>query len=244
MVDLSARVLKSYLIREIAPRLGSEFKLYGRRGLYRVRGPVVQSLVLSASRGTVLVVSPGLFVCGYDPNFPVLSGSMSLYALDSHKWSFVRPELSAEFAEQLVGLLREDRSPLSFFAEISDHAIEAMIKFFISHDKIWFDLWALAFFNMVRGSSSARDDLDRALVRFRAKGMAHPPRDLDKAFLERLSDLEARLDRPDCIALCRAEAEQHAVRLNLPTIDWPPEWPLTTPPWPRQPKGLWRRLFD
>jgi hypothetical protein len=32
--------------------------------------------------------------------------------------------------------------------------------------------------------------------------------------------------QPDCVALCRQDAETHAELLGLPKLTWPEEWPL------------------
>lgn len=61
--------------------------------------------------------------------------------------------------------------------------------------------------------------------------------DFEEALYARFQKLESRLDRPDCIALCRANAEEHARLLGLPPIEWPSEWPNTVPPWPKAPLG-------
>lgn len=42
--------------------------------------------------------------------------------------------------------------------------------------------------------------------------------DFEEALYARFQKLESRLDRPDCIALCRANAEEHARLLGLPPI--------------------------
>ncbi len=230
VVDLSAKALNRYLVHELAPVLGPQFQRYGRRALVRMRGSVVQYLVLSASRTRVLVVSPGLFVCGADPNFPVLGGALSHRFVRKNNWNFVDPKLDEGLTNRIVTMLQADCGPLSFFSGMTDDLIGKEIKYFIHRGNFWSYHLHMAFFNITRGDRAAGDDLTRAVGAFKALPLPDPPRDHDRALLRRFATLEARLDQPDCVALCRADAEEHARRLRLPPIRWPSEWPTVTLP--------------
>jgi hypothetical protein len=229
-VDLSARALRNFLVKEIAPLLGPQFQLHGRRALVRMRGPVVQSLVLSASRSRVLVVWPCLFLCGANPSVPALDASLSLTILDRSKWSFVDPRLSGSLAKRIASMLNDKVVPLDFSSDLMDATIEETVSAFIAQLDFWSDCLFLAFFNAFRGVRTAREDLNRAKQKFVAQA-ASPYREHEVALLERFENLASRFDRQDCIALCRGDADGHARRLKLPPISWPPEWPTAVVNW-------------
>lgn len=240
--DLSARNLRRYILERIAPELGEDYRLIGRRLLVRMRGPFVQSFALSRSRGSALYATPNFFVVGADPAFPVMHGSLSLDTRNPHRWSFVKPELTPDLASTLMKMLRSD-SPVSFFEPLTDTSIDTALRWFLSKDNHWSAHQFKAFIAILRGQATARDDLARATKKFRKQGLSDPPRDHETALLQRYAELEARLDRPDCIALCRADAEEHARSLKLPPVAWPSEWPTAVPPWPKSRKTLLGRLW-
>lgn len=241
-IDLSTPALKRFLVEDIGPRLGKGYRLHGRRAFVRMRGPFVQSFGLSRSRGPVLYVIPLFFVAGADPAFPVMHESLGLGSLDPHRWSFVEPKLTPDFASSLMDMLASD-SPVSFFDELTDASIDEAIRWFISRTNHWSAHQFKAFIAILKGQATARADLARALTVFRKQALSDPPRDHEAALLQRYAQLEARLDRPDCIALCRADSEKHAQLLRLPPVEWPPEWPSAVAPWPKSRKGLLDRLW-
>jgi hypothetical protein len=206
-----------------------------------MRGSFVQSFELSRSRGPVLCVTPKFFVTGADPAFPVMHDALSLDSLDPHHWNFVKPKLSHDFASTLMDMIRSD-SPVSFFDELTDASLDESIRWFIARTDHWCAYQFKAFIAILQGQVSARNDLTHAISKFRKQALSDPPRDHETVLLQRYAELEARLDRPDCIALCRADAEEHARRLKLPPVEWPPEWPTAVPPWPKSRKGLLDRL--
>jgi hypothetical protein len=206
-----------------------------------MRGPFVQNFEISRSRGPVLYVTPQFFVAGADPAFPVMHDSLGLWSRDPHRWSFVEPRLTPDFALILMDMLRSD-SPVSFFDELTDASIDEAVRWFISRTNHWSAHQFKAFIAILKGQTTARAELTRAIAVFKKQALSDPPRDHEAALLQRYAELEARLDRPDCIALCRADAEEHARRLKLPPVEWPPEWPTAVPPWPKSRKGLLDRL--
>ena len=152
--------------------------------------------------------------------------------------------LDEKFAAEILTRLKKD-SPISFTAPLEDEAIDKALRWFGKDGLHWAADLFLAYFNMTRGAPTARRDLGRAFDIFRRKSrMAtdKPLRDWEEALLARFQELESRLDRPDCIALCRADAEEHARLLKLPPIVWPPEWPESVPPWPKEADGLIAKL--
>lgn len=227
LVDLSAKNLKRFAVDEIAPRLGSSYRLYGRRALVRARGPCYQLVILSKSRGNSLRIHPSLFVVGADPCFPVISGALSLWAVDWRAWTFLEAPLNDSLARTIIDRLRLN-SPISFFSELLDIDIDGALSWFQSRHGHWSVYQSWAFFNICRGVPSVRDDLARAKKSFYSQVLSRgTPSENDKRLELRITELEARLDRDDCIALCRADAERHALQLKLPPVEWPPEWPTT-----------------
>jgi len=162
----------------------------------------------------------------------------------ARRWSFP-PEtpLDEAFAAEILRRLKED-SPISFTEPLKDEAIDKALRWF-GKDGYWLAHLFIAYFNMTRGAPTARKDLARAFhlfIKHSSYSTDEPPLDFEEALHARFHELESRLDRPDCIALCRADAEEHAQLLKLPPIVWPPEWPQAVPPWPPELEGLMARL--
>lgn len=241
-----ARFVKQWL----QPQLSVVYQLYGKRDLVRMRGNFAQLVLIAQGRGHYLSVFPTLYVVGADLADETIHQVVSLEVRSPHDWCFSPETLDLAFATQIVQQL--ERSPVTaFVCEFGDKEIDKALRWFGKDGAHWVDYLFLAFFNMTRGALSARKDLARAFELFRRNSRMvtdKPLRDWEEALLARFQELESRLDRPDCIALCRADAEVHAKLLKLPPIVWPPEWPESVPPWPQEQSTmlaikLCRRLF-
>ncbi|MEW6416489.1 MAG: hypothetical protein AB1482_14685 [Pseudomonadota bacterium] len=245
-------------LRAVLPDFTGQYK---RRDIHRMRGSFIQGVGVSVSRGGWIHLTPSLFVLGaeiYEKDLQsskLKDGSISadnlihttvcLETKAPRRWMF-EPEtpLDEKFAAEILTRLKKD-SPISFTAPLEDEAIDKALRWFGKDGLHWAADLFLAYFNMTRGAPTARRDLGRAFDIFRRKSrMAtdKPLRDWEEALLARFQELESRLDRPDCIALCRADAEEHARLLKLPPIVWPPEWPESVPPWPKEADGLIAKL--
>lgn len=227
----------------LQPKLPIAYQLYGKRDLVRMRGNFAQLVLISQGRGHYLRVLPTLYVVGADLSEETTHQTVSLYVRNPHDWNLTPETLDLAFATQIVQQLK--RSPVTaFVCEFGDKEIDKALRWFGKAGTHWAADLFLAFFNMTRGSPSARKDLARAFELFRGNSRMvtdKPLRDWEEVLLARFHELEARLDHADCIALCRADAEKYAKLLKLPPIVWPPEWPESVPPWPKDPSFGWAR---
>lgn len=254
-----AQFVRTHL-REALPDFTAQYK---RRDILRTRGNLVQWMFVGISRGGWLEISPALSVIGphihlkdsehcknkdgtFNSDGLIVSVGLSgMSASDIRRWSFP-PEtpLDTTFATEILARLKQD-SPIPFTEPLKDDSIDNALRWFGKNGLHWTSNLFLAYFNMTRGAPSARKDLARAFELFRRNSRmvtGKPLRDWEEALLARFQELESRLDRPDCIALCRADAEEHARLLKLPPIVWPPEWPESVPPWPKEPDSLIAKL--
>lgn len=252
-----ARFVRTHL-RVVLPDFTGQYK---RRDICRMRGPLMQGIGVAVSRGGWIRLSPGLFVLGPEiyrkelQSSKLKDGSIStdnlihtavgLESKAPRRWMF-EPEtsLDEEFAAEILTRLKKD-SPISFTDPLEDEAIDKALRWFGKDGLHWAADLFLAFFNMTRGAPTARKDLARAFelfIKHSRYSTDKPPLDFEIALHARFQELEARLDRPDCIALCRADAEEHARLLKLPAIVWPPEWPESVPPWPKESQTLASRI--
>lgn len=226
-------------LKDALPDLKDQYK---KRDILRLRGNLVQLVIVGVSRGGWIHVSPTLYVLGSEPNENFIHQTVGLDTKQPQAWKFP-PEtlLDASFSNEIADRLAHD-VPISFTQPLSDEAISRGLCWFGKDGLHWAADLFLAFFNMTRGATSARKDLAHAFELFRRNSRLStdkPLRDWEEALLTRFNELEARLDRPDCIALCRADAEAHAGLLKLPAIVWPPEWPEAVPPWPKEKPSGW-----
>ncbi len=228
-----ARFVRTYL-REALPDFTEQYK---RRDILRMRGHLVQWVFVGVSRGGWITVSPSLSVLGphiylqgleycknKDGSFNS-DGLIVAISLDgesasaSRRWHFPPDTpLDQTFSAEIVSRLKQD-SPISFVSPLEDEAIDKALRWFGRDKRHWSDYMFLAFFNMTRGASTARADLARAFEIFRRRSRLStdkPLRDWEEVLRDRFLDLESRLDREDCIALCRADGEEHAKLLGLP----------------------------
>lgn len=247
-------------LRAALPDFAGQYK---RRDILRMRGPLVQWVFVGVRRSEWISVSPSLSVLGPElyikdlESHKLKDGSLDRDALISTvsleakspsaslRWHFP-PEtlLDERFAAEIVARLNQD-SPISFIKPLEDEAIDKALRWFGKDGAVWTDYLFLSFFNMTRGAPTARKDLARAFELFikRSRYSTNkPPFDFEEALYARFQELESRLDRPDCIALCRADAEEHARLLKLPAIVWPSEWPRSVPPWPKEAASLTSKL--
>lgn len=246
-----AGFVRTYL-RAVMPDFTAQYK---RRDILRMRGHVVQWVFVGTSRGGWVDVSPTLSVLGpkiyekdmesnrrKDGSIDTNSLISTVAALEStspsalRKWSFP-PEapLDETLSVEILTRLKHD-SPISFTDALEDDAIDKALRRF-GKDGYWLAHLFLAYFNMTRGASTARKDLAQAFelfIKHSRYSTNKPPFDFEEALHARFQELESRLDRPDCIPLCRADAEEHAGLLKLPPIVWPPEWPESVPPWSQE----------
>ncbi|MCG3188110.1 MAG: hypothetical protein IOMNBAOH_02834 [Rhodocyclaceae bacterium] len=250
-----ARFVRTHL-RAALPDFTGQYK---RRDVLRTRGNLVQWMFVGVSRGGWVRVSPVLSVFGpyihlkdsehcknKDGSFNsdgliVSVGLSGMSASAARRWSFPPDTpLDEMFASEILRWLKED-APISFTEPLKDEAIDKALRWFGKDGMHWTAHLFLAYFNMTRGAPTARKDLARAFelfIKHSRYSTDKPPFDFEIALHARFQDLESRLDRPDCIALCRADAEEHARLLKLPAIVWPPEWPEAVPPWPQEPEKL------
>ena len=218
--------------------------MYTKRDLVRMRGPFVQAVLFAKKRSDWLHIIPTFYVAGDDPAAETLFQTMSLPIArtdDERRWRFP-PEtaLDADLAQGLVGQL-ERESPLSFAKPLEDDAIVAALDLFARRVPHWAPALSMAFFNMCRGAVCAGADLAQArklFVKYSRYGLGQAPLDYEQVLMARFDTLQRRLQEPECILLCRAEAEGHASRLGLPAVGWPPEWPTAAPP-PAAGKAGW-----
>lgn len=241
--DIS-RFLKTHLSASLADYRDH----YKSRDVVRTRANFYQMVIAGVNKGGWVHVVPAAYVVGAEPAEDCVHQTVSLSSLSPDAWKFPPDtSLGRDLADEIVKRL-ETGSELPFLGPLSDDKIDSGLRWFGRRGQHWSAELFLAFFNMSRGAPSAREDLAFACKAFVAKSSAAHGKSLqgwEESLLERFSELEARLDSPDCIALCRAEAEQHAGRLKLPPIVWPAEWPESVPPWPPSAGGggLLKRLF-
>lgn len=228
----------------LQPQLPIAYQMYGKRDLVRMRGNFAQLVLIAQGRGHYLSVLPTLYVVGADLVDETIHQTVSLKVRSPHDWCFSPEALDLAFATQIVQQL--ERSPVTtFVCEFGDKEIDKALRWFGKTRTHWAADLFLAFFNMTRGAPTARKDLARAFqlfIKHSRYATDKPPFDFEEARYARFKELESRLDRPDCIALCRSDAEEHAQLLKLPPIVWPPEWPESVPPWPKEPEGLIAKL--
>lgn len=232
-MTLMASEIARFSERMVQPRLAQDFFIHAKRDLVRCRGPFLQALLFARKRSDWLHVIPTFFVVGADPAAPVIFQTMSLPIRgtdDAGKWRLPPASLLDEAqAAHLVSQLERD-SPLAFSGALEDKAIGEALKTFVRQVAHPAPSLSLAFFNMCRGAPSARSDLAvarRKFLKMSRYGSGKPPLDYEQALLARLDGLAARLDTPDCIAICRDEVMEHACSLKIPVPEWPADWPAS-----------------
>ena len=220
--------------------------VYKSRFYLQMNACVVRGLIIGVGKGGYIKVLPVMYVVGADLSEDELSPGLCTELYDRQTiWQF--PEdtpLNEVLAIEIKK--RVNNSPaINFLGVFTQGVIERDIQWFAKRPEHWAANLDLAFFNMTRGAPTARKDLARAFELFRRKSRMvtdKPLRDWEEALLARFQELESRLDRPDCISLCRADSEKHARLLKLPPIVWPPEWPEAVPPWSKEPDSLIAKL--
>ncbi|WP_256077336.1 hypothetical protein [Massilia sp. YIM B04103] len=230
--------IQRFAREELLPRLGGDYALFSRRDAVRLRGSFAQSVLLGSKRSGNLLVIPTFYVVGARPDDECMHQTLSLpvSGMDTARKWHVRPDqaLDAALAQHLIGQMEKD-SPLSFVAPLDDAGLDRCLGIYLKKTDQWIPALSRAFLSMCRGLPQARAELDAArrifLVTSRF-GLGGTPVDWENAALARFDELASRLERDDCIALCRADAEAHAQRMRLPALPWPAAWPAAVPPWP------------
>lgn len=236
----------------VRPLLGSDYFVYARRDLVRMRGPFFQGVLFAKKRSGWLVVIPVFYVLGASQSDDVLFQTMSLpvSGVDEYgiwRWS---PDvcLGEVLAEGVVAQI-ERESPLSFFQSLEDERIDAALNYFSSRVDHWAPSLSRAYFNMCRGRAGAHGELLAARKKFielSRIGRGGLPTDFESGLLSRIETLLLRFEQTNCIELCRRDVEEHANRLSLGDVKWPVEWPESLPveAWKEGPRLSWTdRLF-
>jgi len=226
--------LVRYMRESLKPAFPNSYLSYTPRFLLRAHGNAVQGIVIGVGRGGWVRVHPSLYVTGADRADEGIHQTVSLSTRDPRRWHFPPDTpLDDALTAVILGRLAND-SPISFEAPLDDVGLDRGLRWFARKGRHWSADLFLAFYSMTRGAATARRDLERARMRFHrysrlSKGKQ--PRDWEKQLCGYFDELESRLDQPDCVALCRQDAEAHAEILGLPSPLWPPEWPKSVPAW-------------
>jgi hypothetical protein len=247
----SARVLR-FLDEFIGPNLGEGFTTFSQDEFIRMRGPFVQAFICEESlEDNSIAIIPTLYTVGAILADDRMYGTYCLNTKHVHIW---KPSLEIEindtaFAQALVETTKKN-ALLSFLLPIEDKAVDRALRKVQQNNRAWASLQFKAFFNMTRGALSARKDIKNAIKSFHwasinpgVVGGFPPSQDWRTVVQARLEELERRLDQQNCISLCRADAEAHAKKLKLPSIEWPSDRPTEVPPWPKKPPSLFGKLF-
>jgi hypothetical protein len=200
--------------------------MYGKGDLLRLRGCFVQCVLFWVSRSGSLHVSPTLFVLGANPCDPTIHQTVGLEIQDPRRWTFNQMSLDNEFAAHIVDQMERD-SRLSFIAQLKDDNIDHALRHHAVRSEHWAASIFLAFYNLTRGAEKAQSDISQArrtFERLSNASIGKRLRDWEQALSDRLQMLGERASQPDCTSRCRSEADEHAVRLRLAPIAWPPEW--------------------
>ena len=215
---------------------------YKKRFYARMLGSVVQGLIIGVGKGGYIRVSPVIYVVGANVGEDELMPTLCPELTDRQTWHFPeRTPLDDSFAQEIQRRL-EISPVVNVFSTLTSDVIDRDIRWFTNKSTDWSANLSLTFFNMTRGASTARADFERAkslFYKYSRISSVKPLRDWEETLLQRFVEFETRLDDPNCIALCRADAETHARSLKLPRIVWPPDWPESVPPWPRESSKSW-----
>ena len=234
--------LGKFLKLEMKAHLQDDYFVFQKRTLARQHGPVVQQFAAWISKGGWLHFEPSLYVVGASITDESIHQTVSLGAIDPRQWHFPPDTtLDKRLAEHLCQKL-ESESPITFLSSIEDIDVEKNLRWFGEAELHWAPSFFLAFFNIVRGVKDAGKDLDYAMRIFQKNSRLSgdkPLRDWEVTLNSRFSTLEGRLADSNCIALCRADAEDHAQSLKLPSIVWPTDWPESVSPWLKERSTSW-----
>jgi hypothetical protein len=230
----SAKDIAAFSSQTVLPLLDTGFSVFARRDLARSRGPFVQALLFAQKRSGWLQVLPTFYVLGAVPSDEVLFQTMSVpvSGIDKDRQWLVRGDLAldANLAERLAAQLAVS-SPVSFFEPLEDNTIGAAIDLYTRRSPLYHASISRAFMSMCMGSRSSAAHLAAAHASFIKRsryGKGGEPYDFEQALLARLEVLRQRLSDPAGLLMCREEAEVHALRLGLPKLHWPPEWPTVS----------------
>lgn len=216
----SAAAIKKFVTAILRPRVASDFVTHHEnRALVRQRCNFAQLIALSGGRyGETLKALPTFYVVGARPSDAIIPQSVSLHADEPHKWRFQGRQLDEHLADDICRLLVR-HSPLSYFAPFGAadvvEALKCVAKKEISEDAPLF----LAFFMFANGISGGEAWIEKARRVFLKQNpiILH---DWQRTTLLRIEELERRHNLPNAANLCQAEAQDQAMRLGLPRIEW------------------------
>ncbi|MCB1930816.1 MAG: hypothetical protein KDH17_22655 [Rhodocyclaceae bacterium] len=155
--------------------------------------------------------------------------SLPMDGVDRDRRWYIGADVPADdsTANQVIDALRREAIP-NAFAPLTDAGIGLALAEFARRKRHWLPSLSLAFWSMVLGDSMAARQLTEArnqLVRYSRYGSGKAPLDFEVALMARIDTLSSRLGKPDCVELCRNDAEEHARALGLPGVAWPEQWP-------------------
>lgn len=224
-----AKDLAKFTKAELMPLLPAGYSINMNRTVLRRRANFVQFITLGTSRGGYISVSPVIYLVGADDKEIIMTCSGSIGIKKPNNWKF-HPDtlLDHNFAQAIIERI-EKESPISFLKPLEDAAMVNALKSFDQTD--FAILSYIAFLYLSMGDASAKPYLSKlekyyAKVCDSTKPSIHGIREWEYARQVRTKNLISRMSQPDCVALCRQEAEMHAELLGLPKITWPEEWPL------------------
>lgn len=234
MPGLTTKQIAAFRREHVHPLLGKQYKIYCNTSLVRMHGHFAQFLFLSRSKYGMLDVGPTLMTVGHRPTEDYLDETASAATLRPRSWRIADPTLDEGLAEYLI-IEAEWDMDTSFREPLTDEAIDRALRIFSRRIKghHFSPEIFLAYFNMLRGATTARADMETAIRSFRRYSLLQgkiPLQDWQEVLWARLQELRERLDQPDGLARCRAETEAHAALLKLPPIVWPEAWPTTLDP--------------
>lgn len=216
----STAAIRKFSSTVLRPRLASNFVPYhGNRDLVRQQSNFVQLIALSGGRyGETLKVLPTFYVVGAFPSDEVIPQSVALSAENPSRWRFQGRHLDKGLADDICNLLREN-SPVSFFAPVGEADIVSALKRIAANATSEDAPLFLAFYMMANGISGQNLWLETARRTF-LKRNPEIHHDWQRTALQRIEDLEQRLGAPDATIVCQKEAQDQALRLKLPGIEW------------------------
>lgn len=179
----------------LLPRLGEDYRMMSRRDIARSRGPFIQALLFLTKRSGSQQLIPTCYVIGADPAEASMTQTMSL---------------------PMDGVDRDRRWYIGADVPADDSLANQVIDA-LRREAIPNTGYSMA----ARQLTEARNQL----VRYSRYGSGKAPLDFEVALMARIDTLSSRLGKPDCVELCRNDAEEHARALGLPAVAWPEQWP-------------------
>ena len=213
---------KSAALKQFSALLRSEYlrdflPYHAGRDSVRLHGAFVQLMALSGGRyGHTLHVLPTFYVVGARPWDEVITQSISVDSIQPRDWRIQDASLDHSLAA-LLNQRIEKASPIPYSQPLTNAAIVKALEFFEKRGTSEVASMGLAFFLMSLGRVDVASRLKLARKTF-MKDNNPIKHDWQHNVVKRLDVLEARVSQPDCVELCRREAEEHAQRLGLPAL--------------------------